>query len=119
VTRFHERELHPNPRNVLRTHHCIELAALMPPAAQNVMTANRGITAISGYSELAGTLEIVDPAPLYAVNFCTLRSNTPQPQPLPPAAGDCAAGRGLTKSEDEETITIKRPDRSTYPEEKS
>jgi len=37
----------------------------------------------------------------------------------PAAARDCAAGRGLTKSEDEETIIINRPDRSTYPDEKS
>jgi hypothetical protein len=33
--------------------------------------------------------------------------------------GDCAAGRGLTKNEDEETIIINRPGTSTYPEEKT
>ena len=41
------------------------------------------------------------------------------PELLPPAAGDCTAGRRLTKSEEEETIIINRPGESTYPEEKS
>ena len=40
-------------------------------------------------------------------------------EPLPLNAADCACSRPLTKNEDEETITINRPGRSTYPEEKS
>ena len=41
------------------------------------------------------------------------------PELLPPSASDCAARRPLTKSEEEETIIINRPGRSTYPDEKS
>jgi HTH-like domain len=41
------------------------------------------------------------------------------PELLPLNAADCACSRPLTKNEDEETIIINRPGRSTYPEEKS
>jgi hypothetical protein len=83
------------------------------------MTAHAFSRSISRDTEVAGTLGIVAPAALYAVEFSTPRSKNPEPELLPPAAGDCAAGSGLTKSEDEETIIINRPDRSTYPDEKS
>ena len=81
------------------------------------MTANAFIRSISGDTQVAGNLAIVAPGALYAVDFCTPRSKNPEPELLPPTAGDCAAGRGLTKSEDKETIIINRPGRSTYPEE--
>jgi len=80
------------------------------------VTANAFIRSISGDTQVAGNLVIVAPGALYAVDFRTPRSKNPDPELLPPPAGDCAAGRGLTKSEDEETIIINRPGRSTYPE---
>jgi hypothetical protein len=81
------------------------------------VAANAFIRSISGDTQVAGNLAIVAPGALYAVDFCTPRSKNPEPELLPPTAGDCAAGRGLTKSEDKETIIINRPGRSTYPEE--
>ena len=54
------------------------------------MTANALMTSISGDTEVAGTLEIVAPAALYAVDFSTPRSQNPEPELLPPAAGDAA-----------------------------
>ena len=38
---------------------------------------------------------------------------------LTPTASDRGAGRRLTKREDQDTIIINRPDRPTYPDEKS
>jgi len=44
----------------------------------------------------------------------------PQPELLPPFGRETALRvRGLTKTEEEETIIINRSDRSTYPDEKS
>ena len=83
------------------------------------MIANAFSTSISGDTQVAGPLEIAAPGALYAVDFSTPKPKSPEPALLPPSAGDCAAGRGLTTSEDEETIIINRSDRSTYPKEKS
>jgi hypothetical protein len=80
------------------------------------MTAKRSITGILGDSEVPG----VSRSRLLRLPMRSPFSMTPQkPELLPPAAGDCAAGRGLTKSEEEETIIINRSGRSTHPEEKS
>ena len=41
------------------------------------------------------------------------------PQSFSRKAGDCPACRRLTKSQDQESIIINRPGRSTHPQEKS
>ncbi len=80
------------------------------------MTDNSLTTRISADAQVAGIsrnrlLEL-----LRRSDFSGQRKN---PELLPLNAADCACSRPLTKSEDEETITINRPGRSTYPEEKS
>jgi hypothetical protein len=83
------------------------------------MTANSCITAISGYTEVAGTLAIAAPRGLYAV----VSERKPKKNPkelLPAAPADRASGIRLIKSYDRKTDNIiNRPDRSTYPEEKT
>jgi hypothetical protein len=80
------------------------------------MTDNSVTTRISGDAQVAGIsrnrlLELLRRSD-FSVQIKT-------PELLPLNAADCAWSRPLTKSEDEETITINRPGRSTYPEEKS
>jgi hypothetical protein len=80
------------------------------------MTANSVETLIFGDAQVAGVsrnrlLEL-----LRRPDFSGQREN---PELLPLNAADCACSRLLTKNEDEETITINHPGRSTYPEEKS
>src|ERR1700722_13354820 len=41
------------------------------------------------------------------------------PEPLPPAAADCAAGLRLNKSDEKDSMITNRPARSTYPKENS
>jgi len=80
------------------------------------MTNNSVTTRISGDAQVVGIsrnrlLELLRRSD-FSVQIKT-------PELLPLNAADCAWSRPLTKSEDEETITINRPGRSTYPEEKS
>ncbi|MHB8416022.1 MAG: hypothetical protein ACYDB1_11705 [Acidiferrobacteraceae bacterium] len=76
-------------------------------------------TTIRGDTEGAGTPAIGAPGAFYAVDFPALKPKDLKPGPLPPATADRSVGRGLTKSEEEETISINRSGRSTYLEEKS
>ena len=80
------------------------------------MNAQRLGSSISGDSEVAGALRSRLPRlPMRSLFPTTLQN----PELLTPSASDCAARRPLTKSEEEETIIINRPGRSTYPDEKS
>ena len=68
-----------------------------------------------GYRD-SGCLEISAPARSYAFDFFAHASKYGASAP----AGQTALlGSRLTKSEEEETIIINRPDRSTYLQEKS
>ena len=84
-----------------------------PPEGR--VNAQRLGSSISGDSEVAGALRSRLPR-LPMRSFFTRLQN---PELLTPSASDCAARRPLTKSEEEETIIINRPGRSTYPDEKS
>jgi hypothetical protein len=80
----------------------------------------RTISSISGDTQVAGTPSIAAPEDLYAVDFSTPKAKKPEPELLLPFGHETALRqRRLTKTEEEETIIINRPDRSTYPEEKS
>jgi hypothetical protein len=84
------------------------------------MTENALISSISGDTKVAGTPSIAAPGALYAVDFSTPMAKKPEPELLPPCGRETALRRRrLTKTEEEETIIINRPDRSTYPEQKS
>jgi hypothetical protein len=83
------------------------------------MTAHACITCISRARRIAGTLAIAAPGALYAVDFSTPQPKNLEPELLPATPADCPTGRELTQSEDEETIIINRPDRSTYPDRES
>jgi hypothetical protein len=84
------------------------------------MTDNALIRSISGDTQVAGTPSIAAPGALYAVDFSTPMAKKPEPELLPPFGRETALRRRrLTKTEEEETIIINRPDRSTYPEQKS
>ncbi len=84
------------------------------------MNDNMPITPVSGDSLVAPTPSIAAPGALYAVDFSSpkpkrrIRSFS-RPSGVRPPCG----GRRLTKTEEEETIIINRPNRSTYPEQKS
>jgi len=84
------------------------------------MTDNALIRSISGDSQVAGTPSIAAPGALYAVDF-----STPNPKSRnrsfsrPSGVRLRCVGRRLTKAEEEESIIINRPDKSTYPEQKS
>jgi hypothetical protein len=80
------------------------------------MTQNPLSTPISRDTKVAGIsgnrlLEL-----LRRSDFSGQRKN---PELLPLNAADCGCSRPLTMNQDEETITINRPGRSTYPDEKS
>jgi hypothetical protein len=81
------------------------------------MIAQSSPTSISGDAQVAGTPPIAAPGALYAVGFCTL-SRT-QSFSRPSGLETALRGGSLTKTEEEETIIINRPDRSTYPHEES
>ena len=83
------------------------------------MTGQSLKSSISGDTEVAGTVAIAAPGALYAVDFPTPKPKTARTALLPPAAADRGTRRRLTQSEDEETIIINRPGRSTYPNQKS
>lgn len=84
------------------------------------MIDNALIRSISGDTRVGGTPLIAALAALYAFDFSTRRSKTPEPELLPPFGRETALrGRPLTKTEEKETIIINRPGRSTYPEQKS
>ena len=84
------------------------------------MTDNALIRSISGDTQVAGTPSIAAPGDLYAADFATPKAKKPEPELLPPFGHETALRqRRLTKTVEEETIIINRPDRSTYPEEKS
>jgi len=84
------------------------------------MTDNALIRSISRDSQVAGTPSIAAPGALYAVDF-----STPNPKSRnrsfsrPSGVRLRCVGRRLTKAEEEESIIINRPDKSTYPEQKS
>jgi hypothetical protein len=83
------------------------------------MIDNALIRSISGDSPVAGTPSIAASGALYAVDF-----STPKPKSRtrsfsrPSGVRLRCGGRRLTKTEEEETIIINRPDRSTYAEQK-
>src|SRR6266404_2405251 len=81
------------------------------------MTENGFITGISGDTEVAGALRsrLLRHPPMRSLFPTTLQN----PDLLPATPADCPTWRGLTKSEEEETIIINRLDRSTDPDEKS
>jgi CBS domain-containing protein len=84
------------------------------------MTDNELISSISGDIKVAGTPSIAARGALYAVDLSTPMAKKPEPELLPPRGRETALRRGpLTKTEEEETIIINRPDRSTYPRQKS
>jgi hypothetical protein len=74
------------------------------------------VTWISGDTEIAGTSRSRLLRLLRRSDFSGQRK---KPELLPLNAADCASPRPLTKIQDEENITVHRPGRSTYPEEKS
>src|SRR5271166_2855127 len=80
------------------------------------MTDNAVATWISGDAKIAGTSRSRLLRLLRRSDFSGQRKNS---ELLPLNAADRASSRPLTKIQDKETITIHRPGRSTYPEEKS
>src|SRR5271166_3221540 len=80
------------------------------------MPDNSVTTQISGDAQVAG---ISRNRLLELLRRSDFSGQRKKPELLPLNAADCACSRPLTTSEDEETITINRPGRSTYPEEKS
>jgi hypothetical protein len=72
------------------------------------MTENDFITGISGDTEVSGALRSRLLRLLMRSLFPTTLQN---PELLPAAPADCPTCRGLTKSEEEETIIINRPGR--------
>ena len=102
---------------------CISLrtASCARPLEQTAMITQPCSRSILGDTEVAGTPSIAAPGALYAVGFFTPKPKIPEPELLPPLRGvrlRCG-GRQLTKTEEQETIIINRPGRSTYPEQKS
>jgi len=84
------------------------------------MTDKELISSISGDTEVAGTPSIAAPGALYAADLSTPKAKKPEPELLPSRGRVTALRRRrLTKTEEEETIIINRPGRSTYPEQKS
>jgi hypothetical protein len=84
------------------------------------MTAHASVSSIAGDTEVAGTLEIAAPAALYAVGFSIPKpKNRNRSFSRPSGVRLHCGGRRLTKTKAQETIIINRPDRSTYPEQKS
>src|SRR5665213_932671 len=84
------------------------------------MTDNAPSRPISGDTQVAGTPSIAAPGALYAVDSSTPKQKKPAPELLPPFGRETALyQRRLTKTGEKETIIINRPDRSTYPEQKS
>jgi hypothetical protein len=81
------------------------------------MTDNTFISSISGSAEVAAPLEIAAPGALYAIGFLQPRQQSASRAPS--GRETALRGRRLTKTEEEESIIINRPDRSTYPEEES
>jgi integrase len=79
------------------------------------MTDNTLVRSISGGAEVAAPLEIAAPGGLYAVGF--LRRQQQSASRAPSGRETARRGRPLTKTEEEESIIINRPDRSTYPEQ--
>ena len=80
------------------------------------MTTKSHATSISGDTEVGGVSRSRLLGLLRSSDFSTRRKNQ---ELLPLSAADRASRRPLTKIKDEETITIHRPGRSTYPEAKS
>src|SRR5271167_2615157 len=80
------------------------------------MTQKSLVTWISGDTAIAGTSRSRLLRLLRRSDFSGRRK---KPELLPLNAADRASPRPLTKIQDEENITIHRPGRSTYPEEKS
>src|SRR5271167_2787072 len=80
------------------------------------MTQKSLVTWISGDTAIAGTSRSRLLRLLRRSDFSGRRK---KPELLPLNAADRASPRPLTKIQDKETITIHRPGRSTYPEEKS
>ena len=80
------------------------------------MIDNALATEISGDAQVAGPLRNRLLELLRRSDFLGQRKN---PELLPLNAADRACSNPLTMNEDEETITINLPGRSTYPEEKS
>jgi hypothetical protein len=81
-----------------------------------VMIDNALATEISGDAQVAGPLRNRLLELLRRSDFLGQRES---PELLPLDAADRACSNPLTKNEDEETITINLPGRSTYPEQKS
>ena len=81
------------------------------------MTVKALIKPISGGAEVAPPFQMTAPGALYAVDF--LRPRQRSASPAPSGRETALRGRPLTKAEEEESIIINRPGRSTYPEEKS
>ena len=80
------------------------------------MTDTSVTTRISGDAQVAGISRNRFLGLLRRSDFSGQRKKA---ELLPLNAANCACSRPLTKNGDEETITINRPGRSTYPEEKS
>src|SRR5579859_1403606 len=83
------------------------------------MTVHTFSSSNSGDTDVAGALEIVAPGALYAVEFSTPEPKTRNRSFSRLRRETALRVRGLTKSEDQETIIINRPDRSTYPDRES
>jgi len=63
---------------------------------------------------------ISSPGAFCEADFPSAKAKSPEPELLPPFGCETAPrDRRLTKTREEETIIINRPDGSTYPEEKS
>src|SRR6202051_4134213 len=98
-------------RGVLRSTGCFDAGGRVTGMTDNSVT-----TRISGDAQVAGISRNRLLGLLRRADFLGQRK---KPELLPLNAADCACSRPLTKNIDEETITINRPGRSTYPEEKS
>jgi hypothetical protein len=84
------------------------------------MTGNTRSASLSRDTEVAAPLEIAAPGPLYEADFSKLTQKTRNRSLSRPSGVRLRCGRRrLTKTEEEESIIINRPDRSTYPEQKS
>ena len=80
------------------------------------MTEKSIVMAISGDSEVAGTLSIAAPGALYAVASEPKPKKNPK-ELLPAAPADRRTRRRLTKTEEEETIIINRQTDPLIPKE--
>jgi len=84
------------------------------------MTENALIGSFFGNTKIAVPLEIAALRALYEADFFHREEKSQNQRFSRPSDGRLhCCGRQLTETEDEETIIINRPDRSTYLEEKS